>query len=379
MRRKVVNMKSNANSKIIILLTLGALFALLPLITTNLSFITDDNNKSSEYSDDINLDTENLKLSAVSGKIHIGNNWTAAKAAGICTGDGTYSEPYIIENFVIDGGGSGSCIWIENSTVYFEIKNCRLYNAIASSWGGAIYLINVSNGYIVDNQLSDNGYVGINLIGCNNNTILRNDACNQGIGLALQVSHNTLIKGNTFNNNSADASLFLFGSVNNTILENSLNFNHYGISFWYSDDNIVTGNFFKFNGKGIWSYEYSDRNTIYRNCFSNNSLAATDEEGTSHWDNGTVGNYWSDYTGVDSDENGIGDTPYNITLSSYSSVVTNQDNFPLMECPLPVPIPADNGDLIPVELIIIISIISGGAVIGVVTLLLIRRRRNIIK
>ncbi|MFX0142160.1 MAG: hypothetical protein ACFFDN_51455 [Candidatus Hodarchaeota archaeon] len=51
---------------------------------------------------------------AVSGKIHIDNNWTAAKSAGICTGNGTYSEPYVIDDFIIDGGGSGSCILIEN-------------------------------------------------------------------------------------------------------------------------------------------------------------------------------------------------------------------------------------------------------------------------
>jgi parallel beta-helix repeat protein len=145
--------------------------------------------------------------------------------------------------------------------------------------------------------------------------------------------------------------------------------------FWYSDDNIVTRNFFKFNDLGLCLYEYSDRNTIYLNCFSNNSLTAYDEEGTSHWDNGTLGNYWSDYTGVDSDENGIGDTPYNITLSSYNSG-TNQDNFPLIECPLPVPVQDVNGDAIPLELIIIISSISGGAVIGVATLLLIIRKRK---
>ena len=79
MRRKVVKLKSNAHSKIIILITLGTLFALLPLITTNLSFITGNSNKSSDYSDDSNLDYENLKLSVVSGKIHINNNWSDAK------------------------------------------------------------------------------------------------------------------------------------------------------------------------------------------------------------------------------------------------------------------------------------------------------------
>ena len=367
MRRKVVKMKSNGKSKIIILISLGILFTLSPIINNSLNFNAGNS--------DNNINDVNLTTSKISGRIHIDNNWTDAKAAGICTGDGTYSDPYIIKDLVIDGGGLGSCIRIENSTVYFKIKNCKLYNAMYSSWAAGILLWNVSNGYVVDNQANDNGYIGISLLICNNNTILRNDACNQGIGLALQASHNNLIKGNTLNDNSADASLFLYGSVNNTILENSLNFNHYGIFFWYSDDNIVTRNFFKFNDLGLCSYEYSDRNTIHLNCFSNNSLAAYDERGTSHWDNGTLGNYWSDYTGVDSDENGIGDTPYNITLSSYSSG-TKQDNFPLMECPLPDPVQDVNGDAIPLELIIIISVISGGAVIGVTTLLLIIRKRK---
>jgi len=242
---------------------------------------------------------------------------------------------------------------------------------------------------VVDNQVNDNGYIGISLIISNNNTILRNDACNQGIGLLLYMSHNNLIKGNTFNKNSADASLFLIYSDNNNISENSLNYNHYGIVFWFSRDNIVTRNFFKFNDLGLNSGEGGYNNRIYLNCFSNNSLAATDDEGTNHWDNETSGNYWSDYTGVDSDENGIGDSPYNITRSIYNSEVTNQDNFPLMECPLPAQEDngdnddnddngdnGDNGDVIPLELIIIISSIIGGAVIGVGTLLLIIRKRK---
>jgi len=369
MQRKVIKMKSNGKSKVIILIALGILSALSPIINNSLNLNTGNSEN--------NLDDVNLTPSKISGRIHIDNNWTDAKAAGICTGDGTYSDPYIIEDLVIDGGGLGSCIWIENSIVYFKIKNCRLYNAMQSSHAAGIYLWNASNGYVVDNQANDNGYIGISLLISNNNTILRNDACNQGIGLALQVSHNNLIKGNTFNNNSADASLFLYGSVNNTILENSLDFNRYGIFFWYSDDNIVTRNFFKFNVNiGLCLYEYSDRNTIYLNCFSNNSLTAYDEEGTSHWDNGTLGNYWSNYTGVDSDENGIGDVPYNITLGIYTTVVTNQDNFPLMECPLPDPVQDINGDAIPLELIVIISSIIGGAVIGVATLLLIIRKKK---
>ena len=97
-------MKSNAKSKIIILITLSILFGLLSIITTNLSLITSNSNKNSEYNDNRNLDNKNLQISAVSGKIHINNNWSAAKSAGIATGSGTYSDPYVIEDLIIDEG-----------------------------------------------------------------------------------------------------------------------------------------------------------------------------------------------------------------------------------------------------------------------------------
>ena len=57
--------------------------------------------------------------------IHIDNNWTAAKAIGICAGDGTIDSPYIIENLDINGSGFIYCLLIQNSNDYFLVNNCK--------------------------------------------------------------------------------------------------------------------------------------------------------------------------------------------------------------------------------------------------------------
>ena len=64
-----------------------------------------------------------LESSEVSGKIHIvgSSGWADARARGICTGLGSSSNPYRIEDKVIDGKGTGTCIWIEDSNKYFII------------------------------------------------------------------------------------------------------------------------------------------------------------------------------------------------------------------------------------------------------------------
>ena len=123
---------------------------LLVLILINLSFLTTDyeNDINNDFSNEIN---RNLKISGISGKIHINNNWTDAKTAGICTGSGTYMDPYVIRDLIINSNYSGNCILIENSFIYFKIENCTLYNSGSHNWAG-IRLKNVYNGILIDNN-----------------------------------------------------------------------------------------------------------------------------------------------------------------------------------------------------------------------------------
>jgi len=177
---------------------------------------------NAENSGNVFFDKENLNFSKISGKIHINHNnpslnWSVAVDTGLCTGNGTYSEPYVIEDLVIDGGGSGNCIWIENSDVYFKIENCTLYNAGTSYTG--IWLYNVDNSQLIDNNCSSNRR-----------------------GIYLQYSQNNTISGNTLNNNNLDG-IYLYSSNNNTIWRNTASNNdRYGIYTDLSDYNDVSGN-----------------------------------------------------------------------------------------------------------------------------------------
>ena len=216
-------MKSNRKTETIILIILGIFFTFSPIITNNLSFISSNGSTSSEYSDDSNFDIENLKVSEMSEKIHIDNNWTAAKAAGICIGNGTYSNPYTIEDKVINDGGIGhwTAILIENSNEYFRIENCSFYHSEWPPYYG-ITLNNVQNGLIINNNCSSNRY-GIRLSNSNNNTISENIINNTNLkGISLYSSNYNLVLGNIINN-SGQYGIYLEDCKYNTVLENEMN------------------------------------------------------------------------------------------------------------------------------------------------------------
>ena len=103
--------------------------------------------------------------------------------------------------------------------------------------------------------------------------------------------------------------------------------NNDGIYFWSSCDrgNVINNSLHHNSRYGLYISSSSSNKLIYHNIFANNAQNAGDKC-SNQWDNGSAGNYWSDYTGVDVDGNGIGDTPYDIL----GKTPPNVDRYPLM-------------------------------------------------
>ncbi len=233
-----------------------------------------------------NIRERKLFTSSSPNKIHINGNWSqTASVYTWCTGSGTYSDPYIIQDLVIDATNIGNAILIEYTSDYFVIKNCIIFNSGIDGGDAAIKLHNVSNGKVIKNNCSNN--------------------LKSGIGITS--SFNTTISGNIANNNSRHG-MYIQGSTDQPCYNNT-----------------ISGNFFIDNDETGILILYSSNCILYlNNIVGKIDHNAYDDGVNNQWDNGTIGNYWSDYSGKDIDDDGIGDSPYSI-----SGTASSQDNYPI--------------------------------------------------
>ena len=118
-----------------------------------------------------------------------------------------------------------------------------------------------------------------------------------------------------------NAFLVEISGFNITNGENGLSFESY-----YSTFNNIHGNTIYKNIIGIKIEGAERSNIIYQNNFIKNNINAYDNTDNTIWYDQEIkkGNYWDDYIGRDNNDDGIGDTPYNITGNR------TQDIYPLM-------------------------------------------------
>ncbi|KKN23103.1 hypothetical protein LCGC14_0908350, partial [marine sediment metagenome] len=263
------------------------------------------------------------------------DNFTSENGVRNPWASGTKQDPYIIENWIIDALGGEFGILIQDSDVYFRIENCTVYNSGNTLRSDAsIKFVNVTHGNIFKNNLSNTG-VGIYSIMLKdsfNNTIIQNNATNNNnVGIFLWVSDNNTIAYNNASNNGQD------GIYLETSSFNIIKFNNFAQNSWNgiilranSHNNTIFWNKVSDSGTVGISIRTDigpcNNNLIYYNWVINNNVQSQDDGTNNQWDNGTMGNYWSDYEGMDIDDDGIGDFPYNIPGTAGS-----KDNFPIWD------------------------------------------------
>jgi parallel beta-helix repeat protein len=222
---------------------------------------------------------------------------------------------------------SKSCISLMNSN-----RN-RILNSEFSNGKAGIMLFNSTENEIINNTVSENWYAGIgtggpegssrNLI--TNNKIWHNTYAGPnapGYGLDLVGSDNEISYNSISNNNNG---IILDMAYRNLIIDDKISDNsEIGISLSRgSKNNTIIENTIKSNGYGVF-LDTLGNNTFYQNNFVNNIIQASMLGVHYAWNNGREGNYWSDYRGVDSNLDGIGDTPYII------DEMLHKDACPLM-------------------------------------------------
>ncbi|MHA2363579.1 MAG: right-handed parallel beta-helix repeat-containing protein [Candidatus Hodarchaeales archaeon] len=184
------------------------------------------------------------------------------------SGDGTLSNPYLIENYFIINSTSNYLIFIENTDVYFVIQFNLLFSLKGSQYG--IFLQNVSNGKIETNNINTNTENGISLIDSSNILISNNVVYNNKIGIQLSSSdNNILINNDLFNNefgltvNSANYNTFSYNNIfNNT---------QHGTTHSASNFSNFTGNYFYYNDINGFSLATSSNNLLINNIAYNNT------------------------------------------------------------------------------------------------------------
>jgi parallel beta-helix repeat protein len=151
--------------------------------------------------------------------------------------------------------------------------------------------------------------------------ISHNRIIDNGDGIALSYSSGNVISDNIISSNKRDGINFAFSGVN-VISDNIVSSNKRdGVGFYFSGGNVISGNTVSLNQNyGMYLDFNSKNNTIYHNNFNINQVWSISSQ---IWSYTYEGNYWSNYTEKDLNEDGIGDVPYEINAN-------NQDDSPLM-------------------------------------------------
>ncbi len=256
----------------------------------------------------VGIDLWNSQNNTISGNQVTGNAWS-----GICLDT---SNGNTITGNVVSTNQEG--IFLSNSshnTIYNNTVVSNTYTGLTTLNGGlnsiqgnniqsngvSGILVQRSAGNVVSgNTVQSNGWSGICLDQATGTDIAFNIVTSnqEGIFAANNATGNT-IRNNTVANNTYTGVSILSGSGNNVISGNSVSGNGFnGILVQNSNQNTFQYNTVSNNGWSGLCFDQSVNNNINRNNIENNPEQAYDNR-TNSYDDGSTGNYWSDWSSSD--------------------------------------------------------------------------------
>jgi parallel beta-helix repeat protein len=237
----------------------------------------------------------------------------------------------------IDWSASGDTILVKSGTYTENLKLDKQVSLVGVDTGGGAPVIETGRGDAVT-VLAD---------GCTIDGFTVQSGTSSGIRI---MSDGNTIRNNTIRDTAQG--IAIVSGAKNTITGNEISDNNKaGIALESSSGNLIEKNVLQKNTVGISLDESSLANSIFRNTFVNPENVVS-QSPDSVWsspatftytylglsEESRMGNYWSDYSGQDKNGDGIGDTPYVISLSAGRNGPggTSQaivDSSPLMDPP----------------------------------------------
>ncbi|MGD0160410.1 MAG: NosD domain-containing protein [Candidatus Bathyarchaeia archaeon] len=282
---------------------------------------------------------EGIYLQSSSENTLSGDNVTANIEFGIylqSSPGNTLSGNVMVDNkynFYVEGSASlgdwfesvDTSNLVDGKPVYYFMNQSNIaVNPDAYPEVGYLGFVNCANVTVQGMNLTNSGQ-GVQLAFTNDSTVTNNNIANNWYGIWLFSSSNNSVSGNNITA-SGNVDIYLqYYSSNNSISGNNITGTKEGIEL---DDlcnyNSVLGNNITNHqlGLDIW---LSSNNNIYQNDLVNNSGQVISYNSTNVWDNGSAGNYWSDYLPKypnATETDGVWNTPYVIDSN-------NTDYYPL--------------------------------------------------
>jgi parallel beta-helix repeat protein len=212
------------------------------------------------------------------------------------------SRNIVVKDLNLTNNGQGLLL---KNTTFSRIENV----SVVHNQDGIYLDLESRNNTIVGNTISDNSVISIYLSTSSGNIISNNTISNSDYGAYLTTSYG-------------------LNTTNNVIVDNIIQGHWKGVVLRGGHasnpvtDNIIKNNLFSNNGFAI-SMRLSAFNLIYHNNFVKNTIQVESYESENVFDYFGEGNYWDHYVGVDANNDGMGDTFYEIDEA-------NRDNYPLM-------------------------------------------------